>query len=77
MYCRQDKSANCLPSSMHGGGEIKWRKISMTNKCKCLECGEEFDEDEMHEIHYTEYPGARSWPESVSPCCHAAFDEVD
>jgi len=47
-------------------------------RCRCDECGEEFDSSEITEINgRPEYSGASTWKESVSPCCFSDFEEID
>jgi hypothetical protein len=52
--------------------------MTTTYLCKCDECEKEFDSSEIIEIEGTpEYPGASTWKENVSPCCHADYEEID
>ena len=45
-----------------------------TYRCKCDECGNEFDSSELIEIEIAEYQGAGIWKETVSPCCFADYE---
>jgi len=49
-----------------------------TYRCRCNECGKEFDSSALVEIDtQPEYPGASTWKETVSPCCFADYEETD
>ena len=49
-----------------------------TYKCRCDDCGKVFNSSKLIETDgYPEYPGASTWKETVSPCCHAEYEEVD
>lgn len=43
----------------------------------CDKCGNEFNYDELIDTYTApEYPGASVHPDTVSPCCHADWEEV-
>lgn len=48
-----------------------------TYRCKCDECGKEFNSDELIELSGVTMGGfGDQWQEWVTPCCYEDYEEI-